>query len=126
MMTCHECGEQFRNGSNDKRCKSCLVAYDVVAISARNAVTRAMIRGDLPRLRDANIPCVDCGKRANRYDHRDYLKPLDVEPVCHGCNLRRGPALPCLSRLSDPALIARCDAARERRRLLRLSFGAAA
>lgn len=26
--------------------------------------------------------CVDCGKPAQCYGHRDYSKPLDVEPVC--------------------------------------------
>lgn len=36
--------------------------------------------------------CVDCGKRAHDYDHRDYSKPLEVEPVCRSCNLKRGPA----------------------------------
>lgn len=35
--------------------------------------------------------CVDCGAQAKDYDHREYLKPLQVVPVCRGCNLRRGP-----------------------------------
>lgn len=35
--------------------------------------------------------CVDCGSPADRYDHRDYTKPLAVEPVCVKCNGRRGP-----------------------------------
>ena len=30
---------------------------------------------------------------AENYDHRDYALPLAVEPVCVGCNLRRGPGL---------------------------------
>lgn len=38
--------------------------------------------------------CVDCGKPAAHYDHRDYNRPLDVEPVCVRCNVRRGPAIP--------------------------------
>ena len=25
---------------------------------------------------------------------RDYSKPLDVAPVCHSCNHKRGPAKP--------------------------------
>lgn len=36
--------------------------------------------------------CVDCGKRAFYYDHRYYSRPLDVVPVCRGCNIKRGPA----------------------------------
>ena len=26
------------------------------------------------------------------YDHRDYSKPLEVDPVCRRCNQMRGPA----------------------------------
>jgi len=26
--------------------------------------------------------CVDCGKDAKAYEHRDYTKPIDVVPVC--------------------------------------------
>lgn len=37
--------------------------------------------------------CVDCGAAATDYDHRDYNKPLDVEPVCRSCNFKRGPAI---------------------------------
>ena len=37
------------------------------------------------------LKCVDCGKPATEYDHRDYSKPLNVDPVCHSCNLKRGP-----------------------------------
>jgi len=41
---------------------------------------------------DGSIECVDCGAPATCYDHRDYSKPLDVEPVCWKCNAQRGPA----------------------------------
>lgn len=40
------------------------------------------------------LTCADCGNTATEYDHRDYNRPLDVEPVCHACNNRRGPAKP--------------------------------
>jgi hypothetical protein len=36
--------------------------------------------------------CVDCGRQADDWEHRDYSKPLEVEAVCHGCNLSRGRA----------------------------------
>jgi hypothetical protein len=39
-------------------------------------------------------PCVDCGKKSTCHDHRNYFRPLDVVPVCHRCNLRRGAAYP--------------------------------
>lgn len=38
--------------------------------------------------------CADCGEPAYCYDHRDYRKPIDVQPVCRACNQRRGPGLP--------------------------------
>ena len=60
---------------------------------ASNIVIAAIKAGRLPPITDKTI-CVDCGKRANAYDHRDYNKPLEVEPVCHRCNNHRGPAIP--------------------------------
>ena len=53
-------------------------------------VAAAIRRRDLPRL-NGKVKCVDCGNRATDYDHRDYAKPLEVEPVCHRCNMKRGP-----------------------------------
>lgn len=43
--------------------------------------------------------CVDCKAPAICYDHRDYFLPLEVEPVCLRCNLRRGPAWATLEKL---------------------------
>jgi len=37
--------------------------------------------------------CVDCGAQATDYDHRDYNKPLEVDPVCRSCNFARPPAV---------------------------------
>jgi len=62
-------------------------------VRAHSQVALAVARGDLPRVND--LACVDCGEyRAQCYDHRDYTKPLEVEPVCGGCNKRRGPGYP--------------------------------
>lgn len=47
--------------------------------------------GRMPKV--TTLLCVDCGKPAKCYDHRDYLKPLDVEPVCISCNKLRGAAM---------------------------------
>jgi len=58
---------------------------------AKKQVFMALKAGRLKRPDDMN--CVDCGARAEVYDHRDYNKPLDVEPVCRSCNTFRGPAL---------------------------------
>ena len=37
------------------------------------------------------LRCADCSKPAIEYDHRDYGKPLQVDPVCSSCNSKRGP-----------------------------------
>ena len=56
------------------------------------AVTVAVATGVLPSLRSGALPCKDCGRSATQYDHRDYAKPLEVEPVCGRCNLKRSAA----------------------------------
>lgn len=64
---------------------------------AHHQIAAAVRRGELVGLSvhfDAGVPCVDCGKPAQCYDHRDYLEPLDVDPVCVKCNQDRGPAMP--------------------------------
>lgn len=55
---------------------------------ARKATRAAIIRGKIPN--PGKLMCSDCGKIATEYDHRDYKKPLAVEPVCRTCNIRRG------------------------------------
>ena len=49
----------------------------------------------------ATLTCVDCGKPAQCYEHRDYNKPLEVEPTCKGCNIRRGPAIPLKQEVNN-------------------------
>lgn len=56
------------------------------------AVRRAVAAGALKPAKEH--ACVDCGARADCYDHRDYARQLDVEPVCFSCNSVRGPAKP--------------------------------
>lgn len=60
---------------------------------AASRISVEMYKGRLPRLSKNNVPCVDCGNRAVHYDHRDYAKPLEVEPVCQSCNMKRGRGL---------------------------------
>lgn len=61
---------------------------------AVNRIAQAAVRsGDIPPL--SGQVCADCGKPATCYDHRDYGKPLEVEPVCFGCNKARpAPVIP--------------------------------
>jgi len=60
--------------------------------NAHGKVRYAIKRGVLPPITDG-VLCVDCGNQATEYDHRDYNKPLDVEPTCRRCNMRRGPGI---------------------------------
>lgn len=55
-------------------------------------VDAAKASGFLPEL-DGSIACIDCGAAAQHYDHRDYSRPLNVEPVCVSCNCKRGPGV---------------------------------
>lgn len=59
---------------------------------AAKAIQHEVSYGDMPR--PDNFWCVDCGRLAQCYDHRDYNWPLRVEPVCRRCNALRGPAIP--------------------------------
>lgn len=70
-------------------------AVDSGAQAAQKAVGAAIRRGELPPA--STLDCADCSKPARCYDHRDYGKPLDVQPVCRSCNRRRGPARPVLT-----------------------------
>jgi len=58
--------------------------------AAKKLVYSAVRSGQIPKVK--TLSCLDCNKGAEVYDHRDYLKPLDVEPVCKACNYKRGPA----------------------------------
>ena len=44
------------------------------------------------------IKCMDCDNRATCWDHRDYMKPNEVDPVCKKCNYKRGSARPFHTR----------------------------
>jgi len=64
------------------------------AANACALVHRAVKLGNLPSLKLNIVKCSDCIERATTYDHRDYNKPLDVNPVCSRCNNKRGPGIP--------------------------------
>lgn len=76
------------------RCMPCArlryVERDAVKSRAASLVAKAVRLGELRR--PSEFACVDCGRAACQYDHRDYTKPLDVVPVCRSCNVMRGPA----------------------------------
>lgn len=94
---CSGCGDAHRRRFS-RYCEPCADAnflfsnYGNGRAIAAAAVAKARTAGELisPKL----FKCVDCGGPANSYDHRDYNRPLIVDPVCKGCNIRRGSAAP--------------------------------
>ena len=61
-----------------------------IASLARSMVAAAIKSGVLPSLKAGDVACADCGAVADRYDHRNYARPLEVDPVCATCNQLRG------------------------------------
>ena len=96
IRSCALCGAAFsaigsgRNGSPycSARCARLVGKAREKVISS---VSTSVRRGELPK--PSTLACVDCGGEAEQYDHREYLRPLSVDPVCRSCNSRRGPAL---------------------------------
>lgn len=78
------------------KCRSVRNSRKAVQSFAHNVVGKAIRLGLLKKPSD--FQCADCGKPAECYDHRDYSKPLDVQPVCCSCNVMRGPADACATR----------------------------
>jgi hypothetical protein len=91
-MQCVECGAAKLPGEHPltQRCDGCRPAFQAAMLAANAAVSKARARGLLPTPK--SLACSDCGGAAHDYDHRDYSRPLDVQPVCRACNFKRGPA----------------------------------
>jgi sulfur relay (sulfurtransferase) complex TusBCD TusD component (DsrE family) len=98
---CHDCNNEITD--RDLRARFCFPCSDKRPIKngqikSASLVAKAIKEGKLRPVKE--FMCVDCGKQATDYDHRDYNKPLDVVPVCRSCNVRRGAAIPLKTDLS--------------------------
>ena len=96
MKTCIDCNNKLGPRNKSGRCGHHQYKwYNRKPITPRAAshriVTLAVKAGIIKRASD--MTCADCGCSATEYDHRDYMKPLDVDPVCRKCNRNRGAAL---------------------------------
>lgn len=102
-LTCAEPVHQFITHDGKKRrpstrCQVCAVGHHLWSkwmtgrLMCATAVSKAKASGELAPL-DGQL-CADCARPAQCYDHRDYSRPLDVEPVCFSCNVIRGHAKP--------------------------------
>ncbi len=87
--SCILCGGPTLRHTQAIYCRQCRRGAERMRSAAHRAVKQAIIRGTLLPL--ATQYCVGCGAFAVAYDHRDYSKPLAVDPVCRSCNRRRGP-----------------------------------
>ncbi len=88
---CMHCKQSFVGHWLSRSCPACRETHYARRSRAGAKVAQAIRRGELAPA--AGATCVDCGAPARDYDHRDYDRPLDVVPVCRGCNKRRGPAI---------------------------------
>ena len=95
-MKCAKCGAIGYRHFHALLCCDC--AAERVRLRARtayrahHAVKKEVDAGRLPQV--TTLLCVDCGKQAFCYDHRDYRRPLDVDPVCKSCDVKRGAGAP--------------------------------
>lgn len=95
QRVCQCCGTADLS-HRDRNAKYCLACRNegqvgrgrILAVRAVNAKVKA---GLMPRA--DTLACVDCGKPAQEWEHRDYARPFDVEPVCRACNQKRGPGM---------------------------------
>lgn len=102
-------GARSRKAGAPKGRKPTAANYELLGrgvwVHLRNTATlmvaKAVKDGRLISLQDNHVVCTDCDARATSYDHRDYSRPLDVEPVCHYCNHQRGKAELDFARVCD-------------------------
>jgi len=108
IRLCKDCGRDISMQHHLARsCLACSKSWGKKngASAACSAVSSAIKRGDLPKA--STCQCVDCGKQASDYDHRDYNHPLEVQPVCRSCNKFRGPAIPLSTQAQVAPILSR-------------------
>lgn len=91
-ICCAHCGAVDERHYIAKLCWKCTYEHLKLAQLAMAKICKEVREGRL--IPAKSYRCADCGEQARDYDHRDYRKPLTVEPVCRSCNIRRGHALP--------------------------------
>lgn len=90
---CRFCRSPTAGSHSIKKCGRCAGAVEVSSRKAHLIVKKAMDSGELMPI-TRYMKCVDCGAPAECHEHRDYNKPLAVEPVCRPCDQKRGPGIP--------------------------------
>lgn len=92
-FNCLACGKPSQRAWQAKLlyCWDCYNRHDNERRRAIAKVAASIRSGQL--VPASECACVDCGSPATDYEHRDYSKPLEVDPVCRSCNLKRGPGM---------------------------------
>jgi hypothetical protein len=91
-MTCAICSGVSIRFLGAQLCHPCADAHTRRRNKALSIVNNARLSGKLADPK--SFKCADCSDQAYIWEHRDYSKPLDVQPVCYKCNRRRGLAIP--------------------------------
>lgn len=89
---CRICSDEFEGYFVGRNwyCEPCRLDHFEAQRAAASWVARAIRAGVLMPAR--MLRCIDCGNWAHGWEHRDYDKPLEVDPTCTSCNFKRGPA----------------------------------
>lgn len=90
---CRRCSDAFQAFPIGRHwyCEPCRLASYAAQRGAKKWLGLAIRSGRLLQAR--TYRCVDCREKwATAWEHRDYDKPLDVDPTCDSCNFARGPA----------------------------------
>jgi hypothetical protein len=90
---CRVCATTFKGFPIGRHwyCEGCRPAHYAAQRLARRWILLAIRTGRL--LPASTFKCVDCKENwASGWEHRDYDRPLDVDPTCGSCNHMRGPA----------------------------------
>lgn len=93
QRVCAACDQSYQlpeKWAHRDYCIDCGIDAFYAQTDAASQVSKAIRLGRL--MRADQFRCVDCDAWADRYDHRDYHKPLAVDPVCARCNSIRPPA----------------------------------
>ena len=96
---CKECAIDISSmGNRALFCRSCSMNRMNIRVNKSKqygsyAIVKVAVEcGILPKLTEST-KCVDCGEKATVYEHRDYMKPLDIDFTCQSCNVKRGAGL---------------------------------
>ena len=103
-MTCKACGGEIQGKSPWAwYCLRCATVIKPLRLKAVRTVANAIQHQGFPR--PTAFQCSRCGQyQAQFYEHRDYWRPLDVQPVCGRCNHACGPATSILGNVEHITL----------------------